>query len=334
MYTVATHLVEEASGLKFPDFLDKHFFKPLAMESTNLQPARARARGLGDRIATGYKWNKESETYRAIPAPNCVEGQGAGSIITSANDYIKYVRAMMDHEGPFTEAVYKGVTRARTLCDPDYTDLLPHESPQLYAAGWHTCHYRGYMLIYHDGGISGFNSTHFFLPELKFGGVILANAGSNIDCILMHSLIDDALKLPVDQQTDWAKTYAEIVEKYQEEGVETLREQLRPGIKDPEPLKMPLSSYTGRYWNPGYHWMEVEVKDGQLFINASDRSGGFSLTFEHVCDQSSFIAHLIDDEDGDHEMFKAKFEVDGEKVSKMGLHIDVGLGYIWFDKMS
>ncbi|KAA8643838.1 uncharacterized protein ATNIH1004_010613 [Aspergillus tanneri] len=54
MYAAISHLIEKVTGSKFVDFLDSCLFKPLVMNSTNLQPSRARARGLGDRNALGY----------------------------------------------------------------------------------------------------------------------------------------------------------------------------------------------------------------------------------------------------------------------------------------
>lgn len=42
MYTVATHLVEVVSKQPFSEFLEQRFFEPLSMNSSSLQPARAR----------------------------------------------------------------------------------------------------------------------------------------------------------------------------------------------------------------------------------------------------------------------------------------------------
>src|SRR3569833_4786605 len=58
MYTVATYLVEVKSRQPFSDFLHERFFQPLGMESPTLQPGSARTRGLGDRLAPGYHWDR------------------------------------------------------------------------------------------------------------------------------------------------------------------------------------------------------------------------------------------------------------------------------------
>lgn len=337
MYTMATDLVEEISGLEFPDFLDEHFFKPLGMDSSNVQPSRARARGLGDRIAPGYFWDKESGEYKGWENPSTPEAQGAGSVITSVNDYIKYVKAMMDREAPFTEGLYKGLIRSRSFQDPEYKHQSPHTSPTLYAAGWELRWYRGRLIVSHDGMISGFGTTHFFLPEFKFGAVIFGNASSawEVAFVLAQELIDEVLEVPKDQREDWNKVEEELGGgEFDDDDLETVQKRLCPGIKEPEPLETPLGAYTGDYWNLGYHGMKVEIKEGRLFIDAKDRSMGFELSFSHVCNQTKFVAHLADEFTGGDIPFRAEFELSGGKAVRMGLHLEAGIEeYIWFDRL-
>ncbi|KAH7020333.1 beta-lactamase/transpeptidase-like protein, partial [Ilyonectria destructans] len=87
MYTVTTHLVESVSKLSFSDFLQNYMFQPLSMDSTNLQPERVRAKGLGGRIATGYFWDNAGED-REISWYDCPEPQGAAGIISSASGFV------------------------------------------------------------------------------------------------------------------------------------------------------------------------------------------------------------------------------------------------------
>jgi len=136
MYTVATYLVEVKSRQPFSDFLHERFFQPLGMESTTLQPGSARTRGLGDRLATGYHWDRSGARYEGFQSPDCPESQGAGSIITSANDFIKWVRALVDREHPISDRVYRGLVRLRSFPNPNAIRLKPHTSPAMYAAGW------------------------------------------------------------------------------------------------------------------------------------------------------------------------------------------------------
>ncbi|KAJ5619711.1 hypothetical protein N7510_003695 [Penicillium lagena] len=341
MYTVATYLVEKKTGLSFSDFLEHHFFQPLDMRSSSLQPERARSKGLGDRIATGYNWKEDIKEYGdGFQTPDCPEAQGAGSIITSVNDYIKWVKVVMDHQDPITDNVYKGLLKQRISQNPDAEDLRPLTSPTMYGAGWEIFYYRGHQVVSHDGLVQGFGSTHFFLPDFKFGGAIFGNsdAAGEIALILMRELIDEVLKVPHSERPDWTKIESDLYPENNDNNIDDkiakLRQKMCPGIQESEPQKMPLCNYTGEYWNPGYHGMTVQIKDDKLFINAADRSFGFTVRFDHVCQQSKYIAHLSGVLDGGDEPLKAEFIFNNNRVVRMGLYLEDELeDLIWFDKV-
>ncbi|KAI0383612.1 beta-lactamase family protein [Hypomontagnella monticulosa] len=203
MFTVATYLVEVKSQKSFSDFLQERIFKPLGMDSTTLQPSAARAR-FGDRVATGYEWDKETSKYSGFPAPDSPEAQGAGSVVTSAKDFIKWVGALLRREGPISEKVYRDLVRIRSIQNPGAFRLKRFTSPEFYGTGLDIYYYRGYTVIAHDGGISGFGSRFFFMPELGFGAAMVGNSGQTLQSvggagtianILSRRLIDAALKV-------------------------------------------------------------------------------------------------------------------------------------------
>lgn len=352
MFTVATHLVERKTGIDFADFLEQRFFQPLGMVSSNLQPERARAKGLGDRITPGHWWDKKASKYSTFVVPDAPEAQGAGSIITSVDDYVKYVRAMMNKEGPFTEDVYKGLIRPRSIITQDYDKLLPFTSPLLYAAGWEVHHYRGYMVVAHTGGIAGASTIHFFVPDLKFGGAIFGNSddASLIAEVLMQELLDELLGLPQDQRLRWDKVLYEKrtgkgYDDYgtnnnedaddEEEEVEAERQKLYPGIKEPEPQKMPLSAYTGEFWNPGWRGIEVQIEQGQLFVDCSDRSYVFTIKLQHVCEQTKYVAVMREVVGGVGTAVRAEFRFEGGVAVRLGIAFEEELDdYIWFDRVA
>lgn len=51
-----------------------------------------------------------------------------------------------------------------------------------------------------------------------------------------------------------------------------------------------LDQYAGRCHNAGYHGMLLEVKDGKLYTDCSDRCFAFELWFEHVSEDSFVVA--------------------------------------------
>lgn len=366
MYTVATYLVEVKSTLGFGEFLQYRIFRPLDMQSTSLQPESARRNGFGDRIASGYYWNKAESAYHEVQSSDCEEGQGAGSIISSVSDFIKWVKALVNQENPISEKLYQGLVRGRTLKNPNARRLKPYSSPVIYAAGLEVHYYRGYMVIGHDGNISGFVSRFFFMPDFKFGAVIFANSSeaATVASILAREFMDHVLRVPeierprqnlkkTAQSSTSAKplvvtadTHHSLSQKdterpndaHKSKNKARNKTKIQPGAEECEETKrgqgMPLEAYQGVYSHPGYHIMVVQIKDSKLFIDATDRSIGFTLTFEHVSDQTKFIAHLSDLIEGGDDPVEAQFILEGAEAVKMGLLLEPSLKeLVWFEKV-
>ncbi|KAK6544660.1 hypothetical protein TWF694_001348 [Orbilia ellipsospora] len=359
MYTVATHLVEVKTKEKFSDFLEKHFFEPLDMHSTHLQPSRARERGFGDRIALGHHWTGASSGYREFQTPDCPEGQGAGSVMSSVDDFIKWVKALMDQEGPINERVYHGLVRTRSFPNPNGRRLKPFTSPAMYAAGMEVYYYRGYMVVGHDGDIAGFGSRFFFMPDLNFGVVILGNSSSTapVASTLARELMDAALEIPEEERQKRARVKkvqkpAKSRSQMKPSGTQVsvgpeahvkpfakgeVNEDGRSGSSDtiPQRQERPLTQYAGKFRHPGYRDLTVQIKEDRLFVDASDRSLGFTLIFEHVQDQSKYSARLIDCLDGGEDLIDAEFVFEGDVAMRMGLKLEDSLkNLIWFDRQS
>ncbi|GFN12662.1 beta-lactamase/transpeptidase-like protein [Aspergillus tubingensis] len=369
MYTVATHLVEVKSGQDFGTFLEERIFKPLDMASTTLQPSSARSKGFGSRMATGYTWKRANSTYRGLESPDCPEGQGAGSIISSVNDFIKFVKAFMNREDPINKNVYEGLTRLRTFVNPNPARRKRHSSPVAYAAGLDIYFYKGHMVVGHNGVFSGFASRFFFLPDFSFGAVIMGNSdGANgVATTLVQKLIDNILgvtdETPQDSKSKdtrsveirgpepqaeakdtnpMSKNQEKKEKKKQEKKTQAKKSQgiqkgqvneQKPKRNTPQPPTIPLSAYAGNYWNPGYHNLLVQIRDDALFIDATDRSMGFTLKFEHVSDDRKFDAHLTDWLDGSDDIVKAEFVIEDAQVTRLGLQLEEMLKeMIWFEK--
>ena len=350
-------------------------------------------------MAKGYVWEKN--TWRGFEPENCPEAQGAGSVISSANDLIKWVKALLYHEGPINDRVYQGLTKMRSIVNPNAKKLKPHTTPANYTAGMEINFYRGNMVVGHDGNIPGFASRFLFMPDLKFGAVVLGNSAGagGASTTIMRALMDEVLgvsvedrpshnnnkrkesgskkdlpihpkaqhqdlkeRQPKDQQSGQPKeqpsadaqvelkttqqghTSSKNQEKkkakkeknkeaQQQEKQKKQTEKPKKREKSPPPQETPLDAYTGRYWNAGYRNMTVENKDDQLFINATDRSMGFTMTFEHVKDQTEYIGHLKDDVELTDEPVDAEFVFEDGKAVKMGLDLEPAIKeMIWFTR--
>lgn len=343
MYTVATHLVEHVSGMPFGDFLEKHIFAPLKMDSTCLLQDRVRARGLEGRLASGYSWDSPGQQHKVIRCNDGPESQGAGQIYSTVDDYLRWIKAMINREGPITEEIFKELTTKRIQQDPKQD--REQESCSFYALGWQVHEYGGHLIVSHDGGEPGFQCNHFFIPDLKFGGVIFCNSdqGDTIVSLLMYKLIDELVNASPNRSLHHESQSESESESVSESGSEDedddydmeeeLRQELSPGLGEPEPQKLPLSAYTGRYQHPGYHSIEVEEKDGVLFVDGTDRSYGFTLTMKHICNQTKYIAYVSQTFEDSDLPIKVEFRLDNDRAVAIGLHLEERMEeYIWFGR--
>ena len=348
MYTVATYLIERKTDITFSDFLERNVLEPLHMDSTSLMLKRAQAKGLGDRVATGYVRCKETGQHKGGEHSDSPQLQGAGEILSSVNDYAKLIEAMIYHNRPpITEDIFKGLTEKRIRQDPADEDLTP-EQITYYALGWDVRQYGGYTIISHDGGEVGYQCTHFSIPELKFGGAIFSNSDHAGPLVsqLAFRLIDEVVQGPQPElscqaeaddsqsESDYLSDGQDSDAGYLAELEERLREELCPCGKGPQPQEMSLSAYIGHYWHPGYRGIKIIERACSLFVDATDRSLGFTLTLKHMCEQTKYIACMSFGPDDGDLLIKAEFVLEGSRAVKVGLQLEERLeAYSWFDRV-
>ncbi|KAF5574085.1 hypothetical protein FPCIR_13751 [Fusarium pseudocircinatum] len=358
MYTVLTHLIETKTRQTFSKFLQERIFDRLGMPSSSLQPESAKARGHSHCLAKGHIWNKKSGSYREFDAVNCPEGQGAGSVISSANDFIKFLKALIDRNGPISEDVYQGLTRPRSERGANQRQRKSGIDRIFYTAGMDSYWQGGYAVLGHSGDITGFGSRFVFLPDLKFGAVVMGNSsGTNsVAAQLFRELVDTAIKsytgpqpLSTISSIDVHMSPPEGREKPKSESQSRAGGMAKTNVGSGKGQKedtsttvgssatlqrdVTLEEYAGDYWHPGYRNMKVEIRDKGLFIDATDRSMGFTARLKHKRDQYVYDAHVRDAFDTGDEVLTTEFIIEDGKVVKMGIDLEPLIeDLIWFDK--
>ena len=159
-YVIAGRIVEQLSGMSLLDFLQQHFFMPLAMESVyNSDASRLPATD-----PTGY------ERYAlGPPRPSPQEGAGwmfaAGELAMPAHDLALWDISLID----------------RSLLSPaSYTEmftpvLLKSGANSGYGLGVFLGQHEGHNFIQHGGEVSGFVSDNIVFPNDRAAIVVLTN---------------------------------------------------------------------------------------------------------------------------------------------------------------
>ncbi|KAF1844311.1 beta-lactamase/transpeptidase-like protein [Cucurbitaria berberidis CBS 394.84] len=340
MYTVATHLVETLSGKSYAEFLRIKLWEPLGMSNTyhdlpGISDATAK-----QRLATGYRWDKKNEEYIEIPSFPQPEGQGAGSIFSSAADYAKWIRALLKCKAPFSAEAHKNLITPRTIVPLEEPWVIPYYSHSLYALGLIVETYRGRTVVGHDGDVNGFKAVVRYMPEFDWGIVILGNSDGafGAEQILLHMLMDHVVNVPEEERLDWTKFWREWGEREEAEAEEDEDEddvQFQT-LENPEVLGVPIHSLAGKYYNAGYKGLVLEMKEGKLVADCNDRCWPFVLTFSHL-PGGNFAVKSESVWGGDTKMMKAEFRIEeGRKVESVGVNfVEEIQGHLtWFDKVT
>lgn len=208
MYVVATHVVETLTGGRWlGDVLREWIWEPLGMRSTYFSLPDALA--APEHLAGGYAWDKEKGEFSTVPFMPVDEIGGAGSVISSVDDYTKWIRSLLRQDGPVPKSGHEAVKTPRMIVKP--LDALPsakspYDAPELYALGWETTSYRGHRFWTHAGGMHAYGAEVFFFPDLDFGVVGLGNtAGSSnvVEQLLVWELVDERLGTPPEERYNW-----------------------------------------------------------------------------------------------------------------------------------
>lgn len=355
MYTVATHLVESISGMSYAEFLRSKIWDPLGMQDTyhdhpNI-PSAAK-----ERLATGYRWDADKESYTRIPSYPSPEGQGAGGIFSAASSYAKFIRALLTDSAPLSSTAQKELVTPRTIIPSSSPLDIPYYSHSLYALGCIVESYRGHTVIGHDGDVSGFKALVRWMPEFQWGVVMLGNSEGAFyaEQVLFHGLMDGVVRgtspspspsptfLEKKADVDWVAFWRKWAEREEEEE----REERR--VEDEERYRLieggekeglgvpPDEKLEGRYFNAGYKGLVLEEWEGQLIADCHDRSFPLLLTFTYL-QGKRFGVKVEDLWAGETRKVGAEFRIgEGGKVEALGVEfVEEMEGYlIWFDRVA
>jgi CubicO group peptidase (beta-lactamase class C family) len=336
MFSVATHVVETLSGEDYTSFLRSRIWAPLGMHNTyqdrpDVSPSA--------QPAQGYRWDETSGgRYVPVPILPSPEGRGAGCVLTSAGDYAKFVRCLIRKTSPLSEESHKALAAPRTideLCDAE--DLLPgHSDVSLYTMGLYRETYRGATLMNHDGSVPGFEAAMGFLPAQEWGFVICTNSclGSYVNDIVKHVLMDEVLGVKEEDRVDWEGVFRERRAKALERAREEKEKPEWKAPENPEPLGTAMQGLVGKHFNKGYKEIGLEMREGKVVADCSDRCFPYMLTFEHQSG-NQFVADWHDVWGDDHLNMKAEVKLDGDgKVVAVGVDFEENMeGLIWFERI-
>lgn len=148
-YFLLGYIIEKVSGMTYPEYLDKNFFKPLGMTNTLY--------GSDSKIvknrASGYQ--PDGEGIKNADMMSMSLPYAAGSIQSTVEDLFKWNQSVHAYKLVKKETIEKAFTEYK-LADGKGTK---------YGYGWMFSQVQGSPAIEHGGGINGYLTNGIYLPE-------------------------------------------------------------------------------------------------------------------------------------------------------------------------
>ena len=273
LFGVAQLVIEQASGMKYEDFLRQRIFTPLGMNETRFNSDRLTAK---DNVATGYAL---ADFKNLEPAPRMTwhNVSGAGGIYSSVHDLSKWMNMHLAG-GTYTDAKgneHQLVSKKRQqgmwtivtpipVNDPSVPELRPGKPNFLgYGEGWQLSDYSGNKLVWHTGGWPGMVSRLTLVPDKKIGVIVLTSqeVGAAFNAVTMQAL-DAMLGTP---KHDWLDAYTKAVAKSKSKADEDMQKHVAARDANAKP-SLPLASYSGTYRDPWYGDIDIKNEGGKLVM--------------------------------------------------------------------
>jgi CubicO group peptidase (beta-lactamase class C family) len=182
-YILLGKVVSKASGMRFQDYVTRQILRPLGMTNTRWEYRQA-APG---KLALGYRW--ERDHWEREPILPDGDGAAMGGLITTADDFARYVAFHLDawparndpERGPLRRAsvremhlpqAFGSLAAKATLLD----GTTPNPRVVFYGHGlrW-SRDSRDVVTVGHGGGLPGFGSQYYFAPDHGVGVFAFSN---------------------------------------------------------------------------------------------------------------------------------------------------------------
>jgi CubicO group peptidase (beta-lactamase class C family) len=265
MYLAAGKVLEKISGQTWGDFLKARIFQPLGMNDTYSLLKQVKL--IENKADAHYEIDGEITKIEQMSADNIGP---AGSMWSSINDIGKWIQFLLnkgvkDGNQLISSSNFEELFKPQQIIPsnefyPTQQITKPHW--MTYGLGWFQHDYRGKMVQFHTGSLSGMVALAGLIPEENIGVYIMGN----LDHVeLRHAIMYTVFDLFIDGKItkDWSQ---ELYTLYHPD-VET--------PKDLEPIKNAKANIAeehilGNYHNEQFGNVEISKKENQFVFNLNN----------------------------------------------------------------
>ena len=198
-YRLLGMIIEQVTGERFEDYLEKEVFKPLRMENSFFDYTA----DMAVHMSKGH--NGDTETSRVDN-----EDKSASGLFSTLKDLTAFLKFLSS-----SAAELPGEINHRKIIDLILENTDPsidtfYDGKNIYSSGWYlnSYHFKGiHAVLSSSGNINGFSTAMTYIPEERLGIILLTNSSlgwkANMDIIArgLGGLIDDCYE-PETRGTD------------------------------------------------------------------------------------------------------------------------------------
>jgi CubicO group peptidase (beta-lactamase class C family) len=266
MYLVAGKVIEKVSGLSWERFMNERLFAPLGMKNTF--PTYEYNRKYENRSSAHFEIIGK---IRPIPEDSADPVAPAGAVWSTADDIGKWVNFMLGNTTVNGKQLLKPETYAELLRPqvvippsggfyPTAALTKPHWTT--YGLGWFQHDYRGEMVSFHTGSLDGRTAIIGLIPDKKIGVYVFGNLDhAEVRHALMYKVFD--LFAFGDNSRDWSTDFKALYDGLKKKADKAVEDAKAKRKTDTKP-SLPLGAYAGKYADPFFGEMTVELADGKL----------------------------------------------------------------------
>jgi CubicO group peptidase (beta-lactamase class C family) len=197
-YFLLGYIIEKASGMSYPEFLEKNIFQPLDMKNSYYGSQKKVIRN------RAYGYQKDGDEFVNAEYVSMTNPYGAGAIMTNLDDLFKWNTALHECRLVSRESLDKAFTNY-TLNNGDNID---------YGYGWFLSRISGSPTYEHSGGIYGFRTFALYLPEEKVFVTMLSNRDDMGPGTLSTKIAAITIGKPFPEEKDTIHLAPDVLKKF------------------------------------------------------------------------------------------------------------------------
>ncbi len=253
-YTIAGMVVEQVSGMKWADYVQKNIFDPLGMSASSVDRE-------DPKLATGYGRRMPDGSREVFPFVDARGMAAATGLTSTVGDMAKFVSAQ------FRTGARGGdrILGTASLREMHRVRMLETTWTRGQAIGFSVQRIDDKLYVGHGGGYPGYTTNTLIQLDAKVGAIVLTNTGDSNPAQIAQQLMSTVGKAvakatkPEVTRVTWDPTWERFAGAYRSRGGESrvlvmderlvIMDPWAPSIEDPIELE-PIGDGTFRLLAP------------------------------------------------------------------------------------